>query len=159
MFGTWCASLETPWLSRFPFSSRPLPRVDVLVVDDNPFMRAAVARILERQGRQCVAVESLDAAKMTLLEHPPLLVVTDFALSERETGVDLVRWMRSQPSLQTTACGLMSASDPHQIERALQDAGLETLPLLPKPFGLSELEAWVDGLMAPAGNRAGGQVP
>jgi DNA-binding response OmpR family regulator len=134
------------------------PRVDVLIVDDNPFMRAAVTRILQRQGRQCVAVASLAAAKMTLLEHPPLLVVTDYVLSDRETGVDLVRWMRSQPTLERTACGLMSGSDPRQIEDAVRDAGLGTLPLLQKPFGLAELETWVDDLMAPTRNRARNDV-
>ena len=77
------------------------PKVDVLVVDDNPFMRAAVARILQRHGRQCVAVATVDEAKMTLLDHPPLLVLTDYALGKRETGVDLVRWIRSQPALRS----------------------------------------------------------
>src|SRR5258708_13495666 len=83
------------------------PKIDVLVVDDNPFMRAAVARILQRQGRRCIAVATVDEAKMTLLEHPPALVLTDFALGKRETGVDLVRWIRSQPSLEALASGLL----------------------------------------------------
>jgi CheY-like chemotaxis protein len=123
------------------------PKVDVLVVDDNPFMRAAVARILQRNHRQCVAVASLDEAKMTLLDHPPTLVLTDFALGKRETGVDLVRWIRSQPALQHLACGLMSGSDPREIDDALRLAGLEPLPVLAKPFGLSDLESFLSRLL------------
>jgi CheY-like chemotaxis protein len=126
--------------------------LDVLVVDDNPFMRAAVSRILQRGGRQCVAVASIDAAKMTLLEHPPALVITDFSLAGRESGVDLVRWIRSQPSLDAVGCGLMSGSDTQEIDEALRDAGLGSLPLLQKPFGLDELETWVDVLLAPPRN-------
>ena len=91
------------------------PRVDVLVVDDNPFMRAAVTRILQRQGRRCVSVGSIDAAKMTLLEHRPSFVLTDFSLGIRETGIDLLRWIRSQPGLEDLPCGLMSATDRREI--------------------------------------------
>ena len=128
------------------------PKVDVLVVDDNPFMRAAVARILQRNGRQCVAVATLDEAKMTLLDHPTSLVLTDFALGRRETGVDLVRWIRSQPSLQHLACGLMSGTDRRIIQDALQSAGLEPLPVLEKPFGLADLEVFLATLLAPVRN-------
>jgi CheY-like chemotaxis protein len=131
--------------------------VDVLVVDDNRFMRAAVVRILQRQGRQCVAVGSVDEAKMTLLKHPPALVITDFALGGRETGVDLVRWIRSQPSLEGVACGVMSGSDPVLVHDALAALGVGRVPLLEKPFALSDLEAWVDGLLAPA--AAGVRAP
>jgi len=128
------------------------PKVDVLVVDDNPFMRAAVARILQRQRRQCVAVATVDEAKMTLLNHPPSLVLTDFALGNAETGVDLVRWIRSQPAFQHLACGLMSGSARGEIETALRAAGLPTLPVLEKPFGLSDLELFLATLLAPARN-------
>jgi CheY-like chemotaxis protein len=128
------------------------PKVDVLVVDDNPFMRAAVARILQRQRRQCVAVATIDEAKMTLLGHPPSLVLTDFALGKRETGVDLVRWIKAQPTLRHLACGLMSGSDRREIEDALRAAGLPALPILEKPFGLADLEVFLAALLAPARN-------
>ncbi|HVU51529.1 MAG TPA: response regulator [Polyangia bacterium] len=128
------------------------PKVDVLVVDDNPFMRAAVSRILQRQGRQCVAVATIDEAKMTLLDHPPSLVLTDFALGRRETGVDLVRWIRSQPTLRHLACGFMSGSDRGEIDDALRAAGLPALPVLEKPFGLADLELFLATLLTPARN-------
>jgi CheY-like chemotaxis protein len=128
------------------------PRIDVLIVDDNPFMRAVVARILERRGRRCVAVATVDEAKMTLFDHPPALVLTDFALGGRETGVDLVRWIKSQSSLRTLACGLMSGSERGDVEEALRAAGLETVPVLGKPFGLAELEVFLDGLLTPPRN-------
>jgi CheY-like chemotaxis protein len=131
------------------------PKVDVLVVDDNPFMRAAVARILQRQGRQCVAVATVDEAKMTLLDHPPSLVITDFSLGKRETGVDLVRWIRAQPALRNLACGLMSGSDRSEIDEALRSAGLPAVPILAKPFGLADLEDFLVTLLTPAGNTPG----
>jgi DNA-binding NtrC family response regulator len=129
------------------------PKLDVLVVDDNPFMRAAIARILERQGRQCVAVASVDEAKMTLIDHPPALVLTDFALGKRETGVDLVSWIKSQPSLRHLACGIMSGSDRRDIEDALRASCLEALPILEKPFGLDDLEVFLTGLLSRARNN------
>jgi CheY-like chemotaxis protein len=123
------------------------PRVDVLVVDDNPFMRAAVTRILQRRGRRCVAVGSLDAAKMTLLEHRPSFVLTDFSLGNRDTGLALLRWIREQPGLANLPCGLMSGTDRSEISAALAEAGLDALPVLEKPFGLAELELWIDTLL------------
>jgi CheY-like chemotaxis protein len=128
------------------------PKIDVLIVDDNPFMRAAVSRILQRQGRQCFAVATVDEAKMTLLDHPPSLMLTDFALGKRETGVDLVRWIKSQPSLRDLACGLTSGSGRRDIQDALQAAGLEALPILEKPFGLDDLEVFLSVLLSPARN-------
>jgi DNA-binding NtrC family response regulator len=129
------------------------PKLDVLIVDDNPFMRAAIARILQRQGRQCVAVASVDEAKMTLIDHPPALVLTDFALGGRETGVDLVSWIKSQSSLRNLACGLMSGSDRRDIEDALQAAGLGALPILEKPFGLDDLEVFLTVLLSQPRNN------
>src|SRR5258708_14265533 len=96
------------------------PKIDVLVVDDNPFMRAAVARILQRQGRRCIAVATVDEAKMTLLEHPPSLVLTDFALGKRETGVDLVRWIRSLPTPGALALGIIMGLDVGALSRTLR---------------------------------------
>jgi len=135
-----------------PFSIAP--RVDVLIVDDNPFMRAAVTRILQRQGRRCVAVASVDEAKMTVLDHPPALVLTDYALGKRETGVDLLRWIKDQPSptLRSIGCGLMSGSDRRVIGDALHAAGLDAIPVLEKPFGLTDLEVFLDGLLSPPRN-------
>ena len=123
------------------------PEIDVLVVDDNPFMRAAVARILQRHGRRCVAVATVDEAKMTLLHHSPALVLTDLAPEKRETGVDLVRWIKAQASLQALACGLMTGTDPLAIAETLRAAGHEALPILCKPFALSDLDLFLDGLL------------
>lgn len=127
-------------------------KVDVLVVDDNPFMRAAVSRLLQRQRRQCVAVATVDEAKMTLLDHPPSLVLTDFAVGKRETGVDLIRWIKTQPALRRLACGLMSGSDKQELDEVLAAAGLAELPVLPKPFGLADLEAFLARLLTPPRN-------
>jgi CheY-like chemotaxis protein len=134
------------------------PKVDVLIVDDNPFMRAAVTRILQRQGRQCVAVGTLDAAKMTLIDHPTAMVLTDFSLGTRDTGVDLVRWIRAQPGLVSIPCGIMSGSDRRQITDALLDAGLGPIPVLEKPFGLGDLEVFLAAL-APPRNTVTADVP
>src|SRR5258708_13333648 len=88
------------------------PRVSVLVVDDNPFMRAAVARLLTRGARQCMAVESLDAAKMTLLGHVPPVVLTDYSLNQRESGVDLAKCVHGPPALRNLALRLFTGSPP-----------------------------------------------
>jgi CheY-like chemotaxis protein len=119
-----------------------------------------VTRILQRRGRRCVAVGSLDAAKLTLLEHRPQFVLTDYSLGIRETGIDLLRWIRSQPGLEDLPCGLMSGSDRHEISTALHDAGLGALPILEKPFGLLELEVWIDSLLPrKTGSRFALRVP
>lgn len=131
----------------FALSLRPVSRLDVLFVDDNPFMRAAIVRILRRSGRQSLAVPSLGEAKVTILEHPPALVLTNYSTGKSDTGLDLVRWVRAQPGLESTACGLMTSVDRGQLSRALSDAGLGALPVLPKPFSLADLESWIDELL------------
>jgi hypothetical protein len=57
----------------------------------------------------------------------------------------------------------MSGTDPVQIQDALLEVGVGRVPLLEKPFGLAELETWVEGLLAPsrlapAGNQPGNDV-
>ena len=138
----------------FAISFRPATKFDVLVVDDNPFMRAVVVRILQRQGRRCVAASTIDEAKSTLRDHAPALVLTDFVLGHGQTGAELVSWIRSQPHLAGVSCGMMSGTARRELDATLADAALSDLPLLPKPFGLKELEGWVDELLAPNGNLA-----
>lgn len=138
-----------------PFSTKP----DVLVVDGNRFMRAAMTRILERQGRRCLAVGSANEAKMTLRGHRPSGVLADFSLEDPETGVDLLLWIRAQPGLEALPCGLMSGGDRRQVARALLAAGLGALPVLEKPFALCELQVWMDRLLPRARHGRAARVP
>jgi DNA-binding response OmpR family regulator len=134
-------------------------KVDVLVVEGNRFMRAAMTRILQRQGRRCMAVGSVSEAKMTLREHHPSCVLADFSFEDRESGVDLLLWMRTQPGLEAVPCGLMSSGDRREVSQALLAAGLGALPVLTKPFALGELEAWIDRLLPRARPGRAQRVP
>lgn len=131
-------------------SAAPL-RGLALLVDDEPMVRAATARMLERLG---IAVQSAGGGEeaLALLERYGDRI--DFALLDltmpRMSGEELFRRMRAaRPELPVVLMTGFSAPD--AFER-FQDAGLAGF--LQKPFGLLELERCLKRSLRPAGGAA-----
>jgi CheY-like chemotaxis protein len=110
------------------------PHQDVLVVDDDDFVRHALKRLLVTDGRECVAAASVEGAQQLLALHAPALVITDLNLGGRLNGIDLIVWMRRSPRLAGVPALLMTADDPDETRARLDDAGLGDVELLVKPF-------------------------
>jgi CheY-like chemotaxis protein len=68
----------------------------VLVVDDHPLNLMLLQRVLEIEGHDVVAVDSLRAARRAIAERLPELVVLDLQLPDGD-GLDLARELRSNP--------------------------------------------------------------
>jgi len=109
-------------------------RGDVLVVDDDDFVRHALKRLLITDGRECVAAASVEDAQQLLALHAPALVITDLNLGGKLTGIDLIAWMRRSPRLAAVPAMLMTGDDPDETRVRLDDAGLRDVEILAKPF-------------------------
>jgi EAL domain-containing protein (putative c-di-GMP-specific phosphodiesterase class I) len=66
----------------------------ILVADDEPHVRAALARILTGRGHQVTLAGSVTEARAFLAAHPFDVVLTDVHMPG-ESGIDLLRYVRS----------------------------------------------------------------
>jgi two-component system response regulator MprA len=123
--------------------------VQVLVVDDEPAVRAALRRALALRGYQVELAEHGDEALDAIARRPPDLVVLDIAMPRRD-GLAVCRELRSRgdktPVLMLTARETVS----DRVEGL--EAGADDY--LVKPFALDELIARVRALL-----RRGGVEP
>lgn len=125
---------------------------DILVVDDDPTLRAVVRKVLERRGH--VVREAADGVPaMKMLRHSrPDLLITDLYMPEKE-GIETIVEARDAfpdlPILAVSGGGTMGPGGPLADAEALgADASLA------KPFSVEDLEAAVEGLLA-RGRRPG----
>ena len=80
-----------------PRVDAPLRDLDVLVVEDEPEALDALQQVLEFFGARVAATGSVEEARRRIEQAPPDVVVTDIELGT-ETGIDLLAWLRAQPS-------------------------------------------------------------
>ena len=74
-----------------------LKNIKVLVVDDNPFMRTIVRRVLSQFGAEEVreakdGVDAMDA--LTMGDYKPDIIITDWMMGTLD-GLELTRWLRT----------------------------------------------------------------
>lgn len=108
-----------------------LDGVHVLLVEDNPLVRRALARTLSALG--CEVVESADAydARRRLEEGlAPAVLLTDVRMSGDLDGIELARWVSAhRPAVRVL------------LQSGHTDATALPFSVLRKPFGLDELRA------------------
>ena len=106
----------------------------VIVVDDLPYVREALAELLRTAGYQVVAAESGPAALAELERETADLLLTDLYMPEM-TGWDLVRAVRSRglhsrrgaPICIGLYSAVLSAFNREQLQRAQVDFALTKL--------------------------------
>ncbi|WP_243737694.1 ATP-binding protein [Blastococcus xanthinilyticus] len=111
----------------------------VLVVDDNPDMRAYLTRLLAPRWRVRTTANG-EEALAAVAEQPPDLVLTD-VMMPRVDGFELLRALRADPATRHIPVIMLTA-------RAGQEASVEGLEAgaddyLAKPFRAAELQARV----------------
>jgi two-component system cell cycle sensor histidine kinase/response regulator CckA len=116
----------------------------ILVVDDEPLIRASVARALEGKGYRVIEADSAARALEYLMfrQQPPALLVSDVGLPG-VSGADLVRQAKLlNPTLPTL---LISATS----KQSLVQEGVirEDTDLLQKPFSSADLFAKLEKLL------------
>lgn len=116
-------------------------RANILVVEDEPQIRAFVCAALAEDGYRIADAAKAAAALEQIAARRPSLVVLDLGLPDRD-GVDLIRELRTWSALPVLVLSARSAEDE---KIAALDAGADDY--LTKPFGVGELRARVRAML------------
>ncbi|MEU4691917.1 chemotaxis protein CheB [Actinoplanes sp. NPDC023714] len=134
-----------------PDAVLPGRRPVVLLVDDNPDLRAYLSRLLDDRYEVAAAADGAQALQV-LATRPVDLVLTD-AMMPRLDGLALLAAIRTDPALrQTPVIVLTAVADPDAAVAALA-AGAHDYVV--KPFTARELVARIEAQLALARGRAG----
>lgn len=113
---------------------------EILVVDDDPDVRGALRRLLERSGMHVTEAGSAEAAIAHLATARPEVVVSD-VLMPGQSGLELYQALLAQsPHLAGRVIFLTGAADDPQINRSVEELGA---PLIGK---LQDLAVVVDAV-------------
>lgn len=117
----------------------------ILVVDDHELNVALLERLLELEGHEVRAADSLAAAERALAEEHPAMIVLDLNLPDG-SGLDLTRKLKSHPvtaSIPIVACtaGVLPA-DEHDALEAGCDAYVS------KPIDLQRFSTVIASMLA-----------
>jgi two-component system phosphate regulon response regulator PhoB len=124
----------------------------ILVVEDEQPIRDLIAFGLRRAGFQVALAEDCQAARASIVNRRPDLVLVDWMLPDT-SGLELARQLRKDPDTHDIPIIMLTA----RAEEADKVAGLEggADDYVTKPFSARELTARIQALlrrMAPAGN-------
>lgn len=112
----------------------------ILIIDDDPIIRAALRKTLQNQGYDTtIASNGEEGIKQATLIHPAL-IICDWMMTNLD-GLEVCRRIKSQPELATTFFILLTAKG--EVEDRVEglDAGADEF--LSKPLEMNELKARV----------------
>jgi CheY-like chemotaxis protein len=116
----------------------------VLLVEDNRMNLQMLHDWLEAEGLEVETAESLAAARAVVLRQAPELILLDVRLGS-EDGLDLARWVRATPELQSLPIIAVTAHAlRHEQEQILQQ-GCDAVVSKPIDFRLlrRQLDLWL----------------
>jgi CheY-like chemotaxis protein len=125
---------------------------EILVIDDDATVRAAIRQTLERAGFAVAAAEDGKAAMRLLALRQPDFVITDLIMPEQdgiETIMQIRRFLPRQPILAISGFAPRASADFLRMAKSLGATAV-----LPKPFNPEELirtveECWLSREAAP----------
>jgi DNA-binding NtrC family response regulator len=107
---------------------------NILIVDDDDFLRSILTEYLEGQGYDCTPAENVEQARSRLNERRFQLAISDFNMPS-ESGLDLLKHLSSR--CPATSFILMSGDvNPGLRDRAFE---LGASACVAKPFKLQDL--------------------
>lgn len=112
---------------------------DILVVDDDPYIRATVLAILEEAGYTVDTAENALEAAHAIARTPPKIVLLDIRMPGLD-GPQLARDLRAR-NVQSKILVMTAARNAQRYARELQAEGY-----IEKPFEIDELQAAVERL-------------
>jgi len=117
--------------------------VRILVVDDEPKIRAMITAILEPEGFEVISAESGEEALQRIAQSPPHLLISDMKLTGM-SGLELLRQARAtHPQM---LAFLLTGFDDDEVER--QATALGALGVIRKPLVLSQLRQTIKDALA-----------
>jgi two-component system cell cycle response regulator DivK len=117
----------------------------VLVIDDHELNQKLLERLLEIEGHEVRAADSVAEAEQAIAEEEPAMIVLDLNLPDG-SGLDLTRKLKSHPrtaSIPIVAC--TAAVMPSDEARA-REAGCDAF--LAKPIDLQRFSSLVSAMLA-----------
>ncbi|MGB7247618.1 MAG: response regulator, partial [Phormidesmis sp.] len=131
-------------------AERDLKGSQVLVVDDNPDLRAYVSSVLQREGYQVIVAEQGAAGLAMATKHSPDLIITDLMMPG-VNGLEMIERIRRDINLQGIPIVLLTAKADEGTRLAGVEQGADAY--LSKPFNDRELLAEVRNLLALKSNE------
>ncbi len=116
----------------------------VLIVDDNPDIRAYLASLLQQDYRLLLAKDGNDALELSQEQHPDL-IVTDLMMPQCD-GLTLVSALKANPRLSHIPVIVLTAKA--SIEDRLTGLEAQVDDYLAKPFDARELRLKVKNLLS-----------
>lgn len=117
----------------------------VLVVDDHDFNLRLLERLLEMEGRQVRAADSLAAAEQALAEEEPAMIVLDMNLPDG-SGLELTRKLKSEPRTASIPIVACTAAVMQSDEQRALEAGCDAF--VSKPIDLRRFSTIVSSILA-----------
>ncbi len=117
---------------------------EVMVVDDDPDLRAVLRKLLEEQGCAVVEAENGLAALRLVAESPPSLILLDLIMPQLD-GFGFMSQLRKNPALRSIPVVVLTAMDIGPEETARLNGGVEQI-LQKGAFSLEELKAEIKSL-------------
>ncbi len=119
-------------------------RARILIVDDEPQICEALARLLEGRHDVVLALSAVEA-RATLTRDPAFDVILCDVVMPEMTGADLHRWLREHDPARAARMLFITGGREGAAARAL--GGIELWRWLDKPFALDTLERAVDEML------------
>ena len=113
----------------------------ILVVDDEPSIRAVIRAALERAGHRLLEAADGAAALRMARSHPPDLIVLDIALPQL-SGLKVCRQLKAEAATARTPVLLLTGLVEQTQRQAAAEAGAEGL--ITKPFSPAGLVGQIE---------------
>jgi two-component system response regulator (stage 0 sporulation protein F) len=113
----------------------------ILVVDDEPQVRATIGRAVRELGYEVREAESGERALEMIEAQRPHLVILDYVMPGIDGAETARRIAETDPELKIVF------STGHGALRALRNAAGDEASILEKPFTLAELDALIAGVL------------
>lgn len=126
-------------------SKVPTRSAKILVVDDNPDLRAYVSNILRQDDYQVIVARNGHEGFRMAVRHNPDLIVTDLMMP-LVSGLDMIRMLRENQELKGKPIILLTAKVDEETRIEGTERGADAY--LAKPFNNRELLAEVRNLLA-----------
>ena len=122
-----------------------VPMARVLIVDDDPDIRALVTYRLSASGYEVISARDGEAGLAAAREHVPDLVLADWMMP-RLTGVEMCSRMRADPAIAGIPVVLLTARTDDVAMKTGWDAGIDEY--ITKPFSPRELARRVEEILS-----------
>jgi len=121
------------------------------LVDDNAYLRQALARALESAGHEVVAAPSGKALLAFLGNDPPEVLISDYRLGDTETGIEVILLVRAAAQRPVPAVIITGDTEPALIG----SMAARGITVLHKPLDLDALQTCLQALVSGRNAAAG----